>query len=187
MLPSVHSVSPSTHNSFADAAPLSDAIRNCGLHVCGVREFNELLFVVVNFRPLTSYNKRESCASSATTTTLLGPPPGNYLSQRGSNGALHLYAMPRAVSPLMQVNRLCNLIRAFGHAAFHRQLRIRPLWIESPANLWSWCGCGVVRSMSLSLSFSIFKYVTCSLAIYVIIPFRSLFPTMQQGLDENCV
>lgn len=56
------------------------------------------------FRPLTSYNKRESCASSATTTTLLGPPPGNYLSQRGSNGALHLYSMPRAISPLMQVN-----------------------------------------------------------------------------------
>lgn len=55
-------------------------------------------------RPLTSYNKRESCASSATTTTLLGPPSSNYASQRGSNGALHLYAMPRAISPLMQVN-----------------------------------------------------------------------------------
>ncbi|XP_031631307.1 diuretic hormone receptor-like isoform X2 [Contarinia nasturtii] len=53
-------------------------------------------------RPLTSYNKRESCASSATTTTLLGPPSSNYASQRGSNGALHLYAMPRAISPLMQ-------------------------------------------------------------------------------------
>lgn len=59
------------------------------------------------FRPLTSYNKRESCASSATTTTLLGLPSSNYASQRGSNGALHLYALPmppRAISPLMQVN-----------------------------------------------------------------------------------
>lgn len=60
------------------------------------------------FRPLTSYNKRESCASSATTTTLLGPPSSNYVSQRGSNGALHLYAMPRAISPMMQVKTDCN-------------------------------------------------------------------------------
>lgn len=67
-------------------------------------------FVTI-FRPLTSYNKRESCASSATTTTLLGPPPGNnYLSQRGSNGALHLYSMPRAISPLMQVNSIVFVI-----------------------------------------------------------------------------
>ncbi|XP_055529573.1 diuretic hormone receptor-like isoform X1 [Wyeomyia smithii] len=58
-----------------------------------------------SFRPLT-YNKRESCASSATTTTLLGPPAvshgGN--TARGSNGTLHLYSsgVPRAISPLMQ-------------------------------------------------------------------------------------
>lgn len=45
--------------------------------------------------------KRESCASSATTTTLLGPHGCN---QRiGSNGALHMYAIPRTISPLMQV------------------------------------------------------------------------------------
>ncbi|XP_055309705.1 diuretic hormone receptor-like isoform X2 [Sitodiplosis mosellana] len=58
-----------------------------------------------SIRPLTSYNKRESCASSATTTTMLGQPSSNYASQRGSNGALHLYALPmppRAISPLMQ-------------------------------------------------------------------------------------
>lgn len=61
--------------------------------------------IICSFRPLTSYNKRESCASSATTTTLLGHPSSNYPSQRGSNGALHLYVMPRAISPLMQVNR----------------------------------------------------------------------------------
>lgn len=74
-------------------------------------------FIYFIFRPLTSYNKRESCASSATTTTLLGPPPGNYISQRGSNGALHLYAMPRAISPLMQVNcacaRVCETLISF--------------------------------------------------------------------------
>lgn len=73
-------------------------------------------FIYFIFRPLTSYNKRESCASSATTTTLLGPPPGNYISQRGSNGALHLYAMPRAISPLMQVN--CACARMYLHL-FH--------------------------------------------------------------------
>ncbi|XP_049294904.1 diuretic hormone receptor-like isoform X2 [Anopheles funestus] len=52
-------------------------------------------------RPLT-YNKRESCASSATTTTLLGPH--TYPSaMRGSNGALHMQSIvPRAISPLMQ-------------------------------------------------------------------------------------
>uniref|UniRef100_A0A182FFC8 G-protein coupled receptors family 2 profile 2 domain-containing protein n=1 Tax=Anopheles albimanus TaxID=7167 RepID=A0A182FFC8_ANOAL len=52
-------------------------------------------------RPLT-YNKRESCASSATTTTLLGPH--TYPSAvRGSNGALHMQSIaPRAISPLMQ-------------------------------------------------------------------------------------
>ncbi|XP_040155304.1 diuretic hormone receptor-like isoform X2 [Anopheles arabiensis] len=52
-------------------------------------------------RPLT-YNKRESCASSATTTTLLGPH--SYPSaMRGSNGALHMQSIvPRAISPLMQ-------------------------------------------------------------------------------------
>lgn len=66
--------------------------------------FDVEIFVLAGFcRPLTSYNKRESCASSATTTTLLGPP-SSYASQRGSNGALHLYAMPRAISPLMQVS-----------------------------------------------------------------------------------
>ncbi|XP_065089233.1 diuretic hormone receptor [Ochlerotatus camptorhynchus] len=56
-----------------------------------------------SFRPLT-YNKRESCASSATTTTLLGPPVGPHgTAMRGSNGALHMHAMaPRAISPLMQ-------------------------------------------------------------------------------------
>uniref|UniRef100_A0AAG5DFF9 G-protein coupled receptors family 2 profile 2 domain-containing protein n=1 Tax=Anopheles atroparvus TaxID=41427 RepID=A0AAG5DFF9_ANOAO len=54
-----------------------------------------------SFRPLT-YNKRESCASSATTTTLLGPH--SYPSaMRGSNGALHMQSIaPRAISPLMQ-------------------------------------------------------------------------------------
>ncbi|XP_053663874.1 diuretic hormone receptor-like [Anopheles marshallii] len=54
-----------------------------------------------SFRPLT-YNKRESCASSATTTTLLGPH--TYPSaMRGSNGALHMQSIvPRAISPLMQ-------------------------------------------------------------------------------------
>ncbi|XP_050092484.1 diuretic hormone receptor isoform X2 [Anopheles aquasalis] len=54
-----------------------------------------------SFRPLT-YNKRESCASSATTTTLLGPH--TYPSAvRGSNGALHMQSIaPRAISPLMQ-------------------------------------------------------------------------------------
>lgn len=45
--------------------------------------------------------KRESCASSATTTSLLGPPSG--FSYRGSNGALHVYSMPRAVSPIASV------------------------------------------------------------------------------------
>lgn len=52
--------------------------------------------------------KRESCASSATTTTLLGPHSCN---QRiGSNGALHMYAIPRTISPLMQVQINCNLL-----------------------------------------------------------------------------
>lgn len=59
----------------------------------------------IRSRPLAAYGKRESCASSATTTTLLGPPNCNYISQRGSNGALHLHTMPRAISPLMQVNK----------------------------------------------------------------------------------
>lgn len=52
--------------------------------------------------------KRESCASSATTTTLLGPHGCN---QRiGSNGALHMYAIPRTISPLMQVHILLLIL-----------------------------------------------------------------------------
>lgn len=62
-------------------------------------------------RPLTSYNKRESSASSATTTTLLGAPSCNHPMQRGSNGALHLHVMPRAISPMMQVtSALCRVV-----------------------------------------------------------------------------
>lgn len=65
---------------------------------------------IMRWRPLTSYNKRESSASSATTTTLLGPPTCNHPMQRGSNGALHLHVMPRAISPMMQVTSfLCCL------------------------------------------------------------------------------
>lgn len=54
-----------------------------------------------NYSPMHGNGKRESCTSSATTTTLLGPHGCN---QRiGSNGALHMYAIPRTISPLMQV------------------------------------------------------------------------------------
>lgn len=119
---SFHFFSP--HNSFPDSffflvvhfcVSLTNSrhsfFLNVVLHVCSEKikpqqqqQKNSNTFI---FRPLTSYNKRESCASSATTTTMLGLPSSNYASQRGSNGALHLYALPmppRAISPLMQVN-----------------------------------------------------------------------------------
>lgn len=80
-------------------------------------------------RPLTSYNKRESSASSATTTTLLGPPSCSHPMQRGSNGALHLFVMPRAISPMMQV----TVLRLFYLASFirNRCRRIYALHIDS--------------------------------------------------------
>lgn len=89
----------------------------------------------LTFSPLTSYGKRESCISSATTTTLLGPPTGtvSWSAQRGSNGTLQMYTMPRAISPLMQVSEfLFHSVWHFEEArcgqAFNRITNIYPNW-----------------------------------------------------------
>lgn len=73
--------------------------------------------------------KRESCASSATTTTLLGVHSCN---QRiGSNGALHMYAIPRTISPLMQVKiklffkRFYNLFVVHFLGRINREFSLR--------------------------------------------------------------